>query len=257
MTLTIKLFPEDGLKRITYPSLFLLVLTLSACGGGSDAPLASNPPSNSPSSGTTSPPAPTPGTTPPPTLNSVAQIVDYYGDSTIRGYKSGTGAQVAKSAPEAFFEALPSSPAQQVNNLGIDGQTACQLFNNTDWTGRMASSNATIVILNHGINDAATGVPMPNYQSCLTGLARAAKNEGKRVIFETPNPIDNGGLENYVAAMKTVATQENLSVIDQYENLIQSGRAIRDMCPDGTHPSDAVYVEKGKYAASVYVQIPR
>jgi lysophospholipase L1-like esterase len=254
----IKLFPEDGLKRITYPSLFLLALTLSACGGGgSDSPAASDPPSNPPPSnaspGTTTPPPSNPA---PQTLSSVAQIVDYYGDSTIRGYQSGTGAQVAKSAPQAFAEALSSSPAQQVNNLGVDGQTACQLFNGTDWAGTMASSNATVVILNHGINDATTGLPLSDYRSCLTDLARAAKSAGKRVIFETPNPIDSGGLENYVSAMKAVATQENLPIIDQYENLIQSGRPIREICPDGTHPSDAVYIEKGRYAASVYVRIP-
>ncbi len=248
---------ENGLKRITYPSLFLLVLALSACGGGgSDSSPESNPSANAAASGT--PPGTTapPANNTPPTLSSVAQVIEYYGDSTIRGYESNTGAQVATSAPEAFAAALPSSPSQQVFNLGVDGQTACQLFNDTDWANRMAASTATVIILNHGINDAVTGANLSSYRTCLTGLARTAKNEGKRVIFETPNPVDNGGLENYVTAMKAVATQENLPVIDQYGNLMQSGRSVRDLCPDGTHPSQAVYIEKGQYAASVYADIP-
>lgn len=244
------------MKRITYPSLFLLVLALSACGGGSGSPSEPNLSANAPASGT--PPGDTtpPDNSTPPTLSSVAQIIEYYGDSTIRGYESNTGAQVATPAPEAFAAALPSTPRQQVFNLGVDGQTACQLFNDTDWAGRMAASTATVIILNHGINDAATRTNLSGYRTCLTGLARTAKNEGKRVIFETPNPIDSDGLENYVDAMKAVAVQESLPVIDQYENLMQSGRPVRDMCPDGTHPSDAVYIEKGQYAASVYVGIP-
>ncbi|MDB5842061.1 MAG: major pilin protein fimA [Herminiimonas sp.] len=186
----------------------------------------------------------------------MAQVVEYYGDSTIRGYESGTGGQVAKPAPQAFAEALPASPRQQVNNLGVDGQTACALVD-TGWNDRMATSNATVVILNHGINDAVNEVGISRYKSCLTTLAQTARNYSKRVIFETPNPVDNGQVLNtYVTAMKEVAAQENLPVIDQYTNLINSGRSIREMSPDGTHPSSAVYIEKGRYAASVYVTIP-
>jgi lysophospholipase L1-like esterase len=250
------------MKRIACSSLFFLVLTLSACGGGgSGSPTEPNALSTSGSTGQSSSPPPSNTTPPPssntpPTLSSVAQVVGYYGDSTIRGYQSGTGAQVSKSAPQAFAEALPSSPPQQVLNFGVDGQTACQLLRDTDWTATMASSNATVIILNHGINDAATGVPLRDYRSCLTGLANTARSAGKRVIFETPNPIDSGGLENYVSAMKDVAAQEGLPVIDQYENLVQSGRPIREIVPDGTHPSDAVYIEKGRFAANTYMRIP-
>jgi hypothetical protein len=252
------------LKQITYPSFFVLALALSACGGGGGSPTEPAVSATSPSSGTsgdTTPPSTSPGTSPPstntpPTLSSVTQIVEYYGDSTIRGYKSGTGAQVQISAPQAFANALPSSPRQQVFNLGVDGQTACQLYNGTDWAERMAASTATVVIFNHGINDAVTGVGLSNYRSCLTGLARVAREEGKRVIFETPNPIDSSGLEDYVAAMKAVADNEAIPVIDQYENLMASGRPIRDIVPDGTHPADEVYIEKGQYAASVYSRIP-
>jgi hypothetical protein len=128
---------------------------------------------------------------------------------------------------------------------------------NAGWENRMALSKATIVIFNHGINDAAAG-DIDAYKACLTALAATAKNHGKRVIFETPNPVDNANiqLDKYVLAMKEVASRDNAPVIDQFAFLSQSGRSFREMCPDGTHPSQAVYIEKGQFAASVYVKIP-
>lgn len=151
-----------------------------------------------------------------------------------------------------------------MRNEGVSGSTACQLLNGTDgrhppWASQMASSKAAFVILNHGIND-QWAYDIPTYKSCLQALARTAKDNGKRVIFETPNPTrDSGadGLDRYVNAMKDVARQEQLPVIDQYaylSNYLQ-GRNPVEICPDGLHPSDAVYVMKGKYAADAFIKI--
>ncbi|WP_245549173.1 SGNH/GDSL hydrolase family protein [Noviherbaspirillum massiliense] len=238
------------MKQFTFPSLLALTVILAACGGGGGSS-DSNTSTNS-SGGTTSNPQPT-------KLVDAPQVIEYYGDSTIWGYESFTGNRVATPAPDAFAQALPSN--QQVRNLGVSGQTACQLLNaDGGWDAKMSASQATVVILNHGINDfgSEVGEDIPTYKNCLRTLASIAKTKGKRVIFETPNPVDRDGLQNYVAAMKEVAAESSpaLSVIDQFSRLNQflldGSRNIRDMCPDGTHPSQAVYVEKGQYAAQVY-----
>jgi lysophospholipase L1-like esterase len=252
------------LNRISYSALFLSILTLASCGGGG-GDNAGNAAPNSP--------VPVSAAVPPAqTLASVAQVIEYYGDSTVWGWESGSGGtQVAKPAPAAFAEALPTSPRHQVRNEGVSGTTACELLNGQDgahpaWDSQMASSSATVVIINHAINDfdPIKGENIPTYKLCLQRLAEIGKKSGKRVIFETPNPIGNmlgdpNGLEGYVAAMKEVASMENISVIDQYAKLKKSlddGTRIEDMCPDGIHPSVAVYIEKGQYAASVFVMLP-
>jgi lysophospholipase L1-like esterase len=212
------------------------------------------------SGGSATPTAPTAAatsTTPPVT----GQIIEYYGDSTIWGYGSGTGVRVATPAPAAFAAALPVAMQYDVRNEGVNGSTACQLLNGTDgthpaWDTQMASSKASVVILNHAIND-EWKEDLTTYRSCLATLSQKAKAHGKKVVFETPNPTRDSGpnsLDVYVNAMRAVAVQEGAPVIDQYKYLTDwlNGQSAYTICPDGLHPTDAVYIMKGKYAASVY-----
>lgn len=120
----------------------------------------------------------------------------------------------------------------------------------------MASSDATHVIINHGIND-QWEYDVATYRSCLTSLAQIAKSNGKQVIFETPNPIENGNLEPYVAAMKDVAAQQQVPVIDQHRYLMDylNGNSVSTICPDGVHPSTSVYVMKGQFAANQFATL--
>ena len=189
------------------------------------------------------------------------QIIEYYGDSTVWGYRSGTGGQVAKPAPVAFAEALPQARKFEVRNEGINGTTACDLLNGTDgkhaaWPAQMAASKAKYVFINFAIND-QWKTDLSTYQSCLRSLARIAKQYGKQMVFETPNPTrDSGptGLDLYVNAMKEVAGQENVPVIDQYQYLTVylNGASPLVICPDGLHPADDVYAMKGRYAAKMF-----
>jgi lysophospholipase L1-like esterase len=198
------------------------------------------------------------------TPSKVAQIIEYYGDSTIWGYKSKVGSQVAKPAPAVFAEALVASANYDVRNEGVSGTTACDLLNGTDgkhpaWSTQMASSKAKYVLINFAINDQWKHDP-GTYKSCLRSLAQTAKQHGKQMIFETPNPTrDSGrtGLDVYVNAMKEVASQEQVPVIDQYKYLTDYlyGQSAYAICPDGLHPSDDVYIMKGEYAASVFASL--
>lgn len=274
------------MKYMTYPSALALTLILAACGGGGSgaagsgtAAAASTQVSDSSATQNTSAAstsqtaaststAPTSTSTPTattPAPTSTTQLVEYYGDSTIWGYASGIGGQVATPAPLAFAHSLPTSPIKyDVHNEGVSGTTACQLLNGTDgvhpaWDTQMTNSSATYVIVNHAIND-EWKYDVATYQSCLHSLARTAKAHGKTIIFETPNPTrDSGstGLDVYVNAMKTVAGQEQAPVIDQYAYLTAylNGQSPYTICPDGLHPTDAVYIMKGQYAAQVFANL--
>jgi len=188
-------------------------------------------------------------------------VIEYYGDSTVWGYRSGSGDQVATPAPLAFAQALGDGKRHTVRNEGVNGSTACGLLNGTDgrhppWASLMASSPARFVILNHAIND-QWKYPLAQYTACLRGLVQGARTSGKRIIFETPNPTRDSapdGLDLYAQAMRDVASEMAVPVIDQYAYLKQylAGRPVQEICPDGLHPSENVYVLKGRYAARMF-----
>lgn len=171
---------------------------------------------------------------------------------------------MAKPAPAAFAEALPVSGKYDVRNEGVSGTTACDLLNGADgvhpaWSSQMSSSKAKYVLVNFAIND-EWKYDMATYKSCMHSLAQTAKQNGKQMIFETPNPTRDsgpGGLDTMVAAMKEVASQEGVPVIDQYQYLTDylNGASPYSICPDGLHPTDAVYIMKGQYAASVFTTL--
>src|SRR5690606_16049822 len=119
----------------------------------------------------------------------------------------------------------------------------------------MKQSNARVVIINHAMNDKVY-TPVDKYKKNLQQLAQIAINHGKQVIFETPNPDYWGGLEPYMAAMKTVAMEFNLPVIDQFAYLMSylDGRPVQLICPDNTHPSEQAYEMKGRFAAERFLE---
>jgi lysophospholipase L1-like esterase len=190
-------------------------------------------------------------------------VIEYYGDSTIWGTRSGGGGQVATPAPAAFAAALPAAN-YVVRNEGVSGSTACDLVNGSDgrhapWPTQMANSKATYVLANFAIND-EWKYDLATYQSCLRSLARTAKQYGKQMIFETPNPTrDSGprGLDIHVTAMKEVASQEGVPVIDQYRYLTAylNGASPYTICPDGLHPTQDVYLLKGQFAAKAFLKL--
>lgn len=245
------------LKSLT---IVLSTAMLAACGGGgSSSPTASTGTAQNASNASQAIPT--------TAASNVTQVIEYYGDSTIWGMMTGTeSVRVARPAPDVFAGQLPAAARYEVRNEGVSRTTACQLLNGTDgqhlpWVDQMRASAAKFVIINHAINDqrADIGAPVPAYRDCLTNLARQARQRGKIVIFETPNPTDQSGagLEDYVSAMKAVAAAENVPVIDQYQYLLQrlNGQDVRTLMPDGVHPSDSTYVLKGQFAATEFLKM--
>jgi lysophospholipase L1-like esterase len=254
---------EFRLMRITYSSILAVALTAAACGGGGGGAGGGGSSDTSAQARTPEPAVTSPGTQQP---KSTGGLIEYYGDSTVWGWKtnssnSSTGDRVAVPAPAAFAQRLPTSPAYQVVNEGVSGSTACGLLRGEDgkhpaWDAQMTSSKAKWVIINHGIND-REAYSVDAYKSCLQQLVRTAKGKGKEVILETPNPIVPASLANHAAAMRDVATQEGAKVIDQFSMLTTylNGRNASEICPDGLHPKEEIYVMKGEFAAEVFTNL--
>src|SRR3569832_1540565 len=125
----------------------------------------------------------------------------------------------------------------------------------------MTGSKATVVNIYHAINVSIPGTVecVDQYTACLNSLADTAKARGKKVIYETPNPVGRTGMDQYVTAMKNVAAGKKIQVIDEYtylNNQLNDTYTIRDIDPDGTHPNDNVYIHIGQLAASVFKQLP-
>lgn len=264
--------------------IFLLVSTLAtACGGGSggagssQTAVTTNAESTTATDQTDSPAVPPTTISPPATPTSpttpfipagrAITTIEYHGDSTIWGYRSGSGDRVATPAPAAFAAALPTPERYVVRNRGVSSADACEMLNggnarySVSWENYMAASDADIVIINHAIND-QWRMNTDRYKSCLNSLASIAKRHGKQVIFETPNPTRDsypGGLGVYADAMKSVAAAQGAPVIDQYAYLMGrlngDYRNVTSLIPDGLHPDEATYVMKGRYAAQVFTSL--
>jgi lysophospholipase L1-like esterase len=265
-----------GFAGHRFSSAVFFSVLLSACGGGGGEPVnqLDGPADPQATEQTTAPVVPDstrPTTSPsdPASIPLEKEIttIEYHGDSTVWGYRSGSGVRVATPAPAAFAAALPSPSRYVVRNKGVNSADACELLNGGNaryaqsWDTTMAASDADIVIINHAIND-QWRMGADQYRSCLNSLAGIAKKHGKKVIFETPNPTRDsypGGLETYANAMKSVASEHGAPVIDQYAYLMNrlngNYHNVTSIIPDGLHPDEATYILKGKYAAEVFSKL--
>lgn len=188
-------------------------------------------------------------------------MIGFYGDSTIRGYKSHSGDQTALSTPQAFETAVALSGCYTILNEGADSSRIEHLLSGEDgkhprWDTYLTKAKVDIVITNHASKN---GNPVSQYESDMTEFVSIARKHKKVVIFMTPNPIAEGGLDAYVDAMRRVASVHKVPLIDVDKHLKsymeRTGQRIADVVPDGYHPSDAMYVLIGRYAAQEFLKI--
>lgn len=210
--------------------------------------------------GSDNPPPSTGGTVTPLTAS-----IDYFGDSTIKGWDPAfaDGTLVANPAPSITKTVLGSGVT--INNYGVNGANTRELIDGTDghamtWAARQASTSKYFVV-NNCLNDAKT-LTLAAYQTNLRQIVDVAKANNKILILETPNPADAiPALDSFVAGMRAVAVEKNAPVIDQHSYLssymAQNSLGVYDLCPDGLHPSQTTYNLKGEYAASRINEIIR
>jgi lysophospholipase L1-like esterase len=259
------------LKSLTLASLVLSPAALAGCGGGGSTPAATTAAvgTGTPSAATTAatptpsaatPPAPAPTPETQTIANTTGYAIDYYGDSTIKGLDQQNGGTVQSPAPFVFDQTLQTTLKHSVSNQGVNSTTCVDLLNGIDgahpeWSIQMASTSANVVIVNHGINDSLSET-LDQYKSCLTSLVTIARQKGKKVVLETPNPTPHlPGVADYAAAMKSVAATLQVPVIDQFQNLtdyMAKNPNAEVIGPDGVHPTQQGYTLKGQYAAQVF-----
>ena len=198
-------------------------------------------------------PTPTPKPATAPKLK-----IAMFGDSTMHGTTGTIGhyVQSQTNAPASFQKLLDTEYGPGVvvvKNEGIGGSYCSQWLNGspTDavridktWKQQVASTDAKILVMNVGINDAYQVAPVQSqtdFQQCYYQLAKVAQDAGKIFVFQTPNPI-------FTAHAALVKQRRDDIVLVQS---IFSGFPIIDIhsvkidwekhLPDQTHPDDEGY----------------
>ncbi len=184
-----------------------------------------------------------------PSLSAYATTphIAVFGDSTIQGW---TGKEVARTpAPAALARELGDV---QVENWGVSGEKLSEVV--PKWAALLAKTDASIVVVNWGLNDALE-CDAALYEKNLRWLVA---NTPRKLILETPNFVSGNAvmvlerracLTHLVQIMRSVAKEKHLMLIDVYQyskKLIQNDATL---LPDGVHPSQALYNKIGQYMA--------
>lgn len=239
--------------------LGMLILSCSACGGGSGGSSAT----------------PVQKGAPKP-----VQILAA-GDSTIAGLiKNPDGTYAVTGAPTADLQAdLQAALApQQVTVLkhGVVGSTLPDLIagtgTTTNFVQMLTTDTSHIVLENFGINDEVKETP-DAFRQALEAFVDQVRQAGKIPVLEEPNPLCNPNVDPatnteaidasgrtiaaYVAMVDQVALEKGVALIPQYSLV----KALPNWCAlmsDGWgHPSVGLYKIKAQNVANVLLPIIR
>lgn len=229
--------------------------TLSACGGGGGG-------SSSPEPVAAQAPATT-AKAPQPTVK-----IAMFGDSTTYGstFETGSYTQSPHNEPAALQANLQQKygTAVTVENHGVPGSTCPELLYGQapvtqPWTVAMANSDAQIVTVNEGINDAfLPGETDQDFIYCYSQLAAIAKQYGKTFVLMTPNPINdthNANLWSLVHDEQYVAQTQGVAIVDQWDAIQTGFPGWAADLPDNIHPNDALYEIKAQNSSLVVAPI--
>jgi lysophospholipase L1-like esterase len=211
--------------------------------------------------------------TPPPEIQNVLagkRKIVIVGDSITEGGKYPGGYVWLL---QRYLSALyPAGKKIQIVNAGISGNKA------TDMQARFQKDaidqKPDLVMINVGVNDVwhaffnfqknqfypqgllPTGVPLTEYRDKITQMVLAAKAAGIRVVLLSPTPIgetldgpENRRLQEYIAAMREIALQNQCLFIDlngpcrevigTYQK--HAGKTLNLLAADGVHPNPSGY----------------
>lgn len=202
-------------------ALSLLVIVLSACGGGSDAPQA--------------------------TAQAVVQV-DGYGDSTTEGL--GDSVTPLLQGRAVFTN-------RGISASSISDLLRTNLGSEMERPARLVTLNHA---LNSATTDPAKVISVDEYRRQITAFVREAQRVGKRVILETPNPAAQGGIHSYLIdfpkldamaqTIRDVAAETGSPLCDQFAAINAAGMGKLEYLTDGFHPDVRLYEFKAAYLAA-------
>ncbi|SCM90408.1 SGNH/GDSL hydrolase family protein [Bacillus mycoides] len=200
-----------------------------------------------------------------------AVVIDCFGDSTYWGLRASAagGGRVDIPAPamlQTILQDYYGNTTITVNNRGISGNQTTNALRTFE--AEMRKSVAQIVYINYGLNDMSganpTGIKDPKidaeqYRQNIRLMVTIARKYNKVVILDSPNVqlANHGGADlqfrmegtqQFSNTMKQVATELNVPFVNQQyltHKYLQGALNVPAAFPDGLHPSQEVYLQKG------------
>lgn len=190
-------------------------------------------------------------------------VVVCLGDSVTHGV-GRSGVRERETYPRALESLLAGKePQSWVVNAGLGGENTRQALQRFSRVfGALHRVDAVAIM--YGLNDASLidpgptersepRIPLAEYRENLRALVRETRRQGARVVLCTPNPMTpaypharrgryatapeiNFVLKDYAAAVREVAREERVDLVDVYE-LFRSTPAWEALLPDGIHPN--------------------
>lgn len=135
-----------------------------------------------------------------------------------------------------------SRPGWTIENKGISGSSTAQWV--AKWSDELASTKATHVIYNGGLNDG--GMSVDQYKHALRELVRITRAYKKQIILEQPNNAAEHDGFNLPAFVERRASMGPLASAEGVYFCAQPDVPLRD----GAHPTDAGYRVKADRLAA-------
>ena len=179
--------------------------------------------------------------------------IELFGDSIMCGRDPDVAAPLCGvcSPGDPDIARVPEPPARLleiflpqyklfITTRSQGNSTSGQLLNGNDGVNDVWPDNieADIVIINHGMNDAKTGIPVAEYKQNLISLRQGLRSN-QIMIWQTPTVNKYWDTSLYASAMREVAAMYGDLVADAHEFKTSF---IGDI-PDGLHPRQLGYAK--------------
>jgi lysophospholipase L1-like esterase len=177
------------------------------------------------------------------------------GDSTTFGYNAGN--QLDTNMVSSAQSALGNN--YTIDNFGVNSTTVGDLLTGENGTGsnwvNTLASDAGVVVLNYGMNEAYRGEDPATFAANLTKAVNDLKAAGKTVILQTPN-IATGydwaaNVPAYADVIRNVASATGSALDDKYATTSGMGDIFDPATGDTIHPSSTAYAALGGNLANV------
>jgi hypothetical protein len=146
-----------------------------------------------------------------------------------------------------------------IDNFGVNSTTVGDLLTGENGTGsnwvNTLASDAGVVVLNYGMNEAYRGEDPATFAANLTKAVNDLKAAGKTVILQTPNIATGydwaGNVSAYADVIRNVASATGSAIDDKYATTSGMGDIFDSATGDTIHPSSTAYAALGENLANV------